>query len=117
MPRSRGRFAWRTAPSPTIRDRMGILRTFWRWRRFARRVTPNEPRSRFRDDPREGVKDRISLARVAWDDGCLRADRSRAVQLHIRPNHQRVAPLWARTALAGVPVRRFPDAAAVLPAR
>jgi len=26
----------------------------------------------------------------------LRADRSRAIRLHVRPNHQRVAPFWTR---------------------
>src|SRR5579864_7923959 len=122
-PRSPAPFASNTAKSRMIPAWAAIPRKFWSSRPFARvRVIAtarrnHDPRARRPRDPRQGVAHRISFARVARNDGGLRAHRDGPLQLHVQPDVFGIAPLWPRSPVAGVLVRRLAHAAIVFSAR
>src|SRR5712692_3097079 len=115
----RGQFAWKAAKSPTTPDRTEILMASWRWRRCVRppKGTRDEFFSLHSHDSSQGTAHRVSLARTARYNRCVRSDRHRAVQFYVRSNIFGIAAFRAGTAVARVSFRRVADAPAVFPAR
>src|SRR6266849_4039477 len=65
----------------------------------------------------KGTPNRVPHARVALHYHRLCSDGGCAFQLHIRPLRRRITPLWSRSALDRLPVRRFANAPSLVHAR